>query len=137
MVTKTPIQMIDVEMGSGKEMSHSVPDGYDTLMVYAYEGSGSVVVVEGDKKLSSNDIVLFDANDNSKRSFTINSDENLSFMIFAGKKLNEPIAWRGPIVMNTNQELTQCFTELRGGTFPPKRVKWDYKKIGTKPKGEL
>ena len=35
----------------------------------------------------------------------------------SGKPLGEPIAWRGPIVMNTDEELRQAFSEFRNGTF--------------------
>lgn len=38
-------------------------------------------------------------------------------MLFSGKPLREPIAWGGPIVMNTDEELDEAFRELRLGTF--------------------
>jgi hypothetical protein len=45
------------------------------------------------------------------------SKEGLRFMLIAGKPLNEPVAWRGPIVMNTESELKKAFEEYRKGTF--------------------
>ena len=59
--------------------------------------------------------VLFGAGD----SITIEStpDRALRFLLFSGKALHEPIAWGGPIVMNTSDELDQAFDELRRGTF--------------------
>ncbi|MDD5209933.1 MAG: pirin family protein [Elusimicrobiales bacterium] len=45
------------------------------------------------------------------------SKEGLRFMLMAGKPLNEPVAWRGPIVMNTESELKKAFEEYRKGTF--------------------
>ncbi len=45
------------------------------------------------------------------------SKEGLRFMLMAGKPLNEPVAWRGPIVMNTDSELRKAFEEYRKGTF--------------------
>ena len=39
------------------------------------------------------------------------------FLLFAGKPLKEPIAWGGPIVMNTKEELNEAFRELSEGTF--------------------
>ena len=38
-------------------------------------------------------------------------------MLMAGKPLKEPVAWRGPIVMNTESELKKAFEEYRKGTF--------------------
>jgi hypothetical protein len=45
------------------------------------------------------------------------SREGLRFMLMAGKPLGEPVAWRGPIVMNTEAELKRAFDEYRKGTF--------------------
>jgi len=40
-----------------------------------------------------------------------------NFLLFGGQPINEPIAWRGPIVMNTNEELNVAFEEINQGTF--------------------
>ena len=45
------------------------------------------------------------------------SDEGIRFLLVSGKPLQEPVAWYGPIVMNTQAQLQQAFEELRGGTF--------------------
>jgi quercetin 2,3-dioxygenase len=39
------------------------------------------------------------------------------FLLVSGRPLHEPIAWGGPIVMNTEDELNQAFLEIRNGTF--------------------
>jgi quercetin 2,3-dioxygenase len=39
------------------------------------------------------------------------------FLLVSGKPIEEPVAWCGPIVMNTQAELRQAVAELRGGTF--------------------
>jgi redox-sensitive bicupin YhaK (pirin superfamily) len=45
------------------------------------------------------------------------NDDGVRFLLISGQPLKEPVAWYGPIVMNTQEELRQAFTELREGTF--------------------
>jgi redox-sensitive bicupin YhaK (pirin superfamily) len=59
-------------------------------------------------------LVIFDRGDE----VTVEAgDEGLRFLLVSGKPLREPVAWHGPIVMNTEQELERAFAELRAGTF--------------------
>ena len=44
-------------------------------------------------------------------------DEGIRFLLVSGKPLREPVAWYGPIVMNTQEQLRQAFEELQRGTF--------------------
>jgi redox-sensitive bicupin YhaK (pirin superfamily) len=44
-------------------------------------------------------------------------DEGVRFLLVSGRPLAEPVAWYGPIVMNTQDELQQAVRELRDGTF--------------------
>jgi redox-sensitive bicupin YhaK (pirin superfamily) len=44
-------------------------------------------------------------------------DQPLRFLLISGKLLNEPVAWYGPIVMNTKEELRSAFEEYQNGTF--------------------
>jgi len=44
-------------------------------------------------------------------------EDGIRFLLVSGKPLEEPVAWYGPIVMNTQQELQQAFRELEQGTF--------------------
>ena len=44
-------------------------------------------------------------------------EEGGRFLLVSGEPLREPVAWRGPIVMNTEEELKQAWRELRDGTF--------------------
>jgi redox-sensitive bicupin YhaK (pirin superfamily) len=58
--------------------------------------------------------VLFDSGDE----VTVQAgDEGIRFLLVSGKPIEEPVAWYGPIVMNSNAELQQAFDELRAGTF--------------------
>ena len=44
-------------------------------------------------------------------------NRNVRFLLVSGKPLKEPVAWRGPIVMNTDEELRIAFEEYQNGTF--------------------
>ncbi len=48
---------------------------------------------------------------------SVHSDDGARFFFIAGKPINEPIAWGGPIVMNTQEELRTAFQQLQAGTF--------------------
>jgi quercetin 2,3-dioxygenase len=59
-------------------------------------------------------LVLFDRGDG----VTVQAgDAGIRFLLVSGRPLEEPVAWQGPIVMNTQEELRQAYTELRNGTF--------------------
>ncbi len=45
------------------------------------------------------------------------SEKPLRFLLISGKPIDEPVAWYGPIVMNTEEELKQAFEEYQNGTF--------------------
>jgi redox-sensitive bicupin YhaK (pirin superfamily) len=129
--THQPVQIVDFEVMSGSQLSYSIPEGMDTCMVYVYEGSGSIA----GQAIFEHQIALLDASStDKKRLFDLaTGDSSLSAMLFAGKKLHEPIAWHGPVVMNTRQQLTDTFEEIRNGKFPPKRVLWDYTRMDAYP----
>jgi hypothetical protein len=59
-------------------------------------------------------LVLFDSGDDVA---VQTGDEGIRFLLVSGKPLEEPVAWYGPIVMNTQQELQEAFTDLERGTF--------------------
>ncbi len=51
-------------------------------------------------------------------SITVNTDKHaVRFLLISGKPLNEPIAWYGPIVMNSQEQLREAFREYEAGTF--------------------
>ncbi len=59
-------------------------------------------------------LVLFDRGDEV---VVQAGDEGIRFLLVSGKPIDEPVAWYGPIVMNTEEELRQAYAELRAGTF--------------------
>jgi redox-sensitive bicupin YhaK (pirin superfamily) len=59
-------------------------------------------------------LVLFDQGDE----LTVQAGvEGIRFLLVSGKPLEEPVAWYGPIVMNTQEQLRQAFDQLEQGTF--------------------
>ena len=59
-------------------------------------------------------LVLFDSGDE----VTVQAgDEGIRFLLVSGKPLQEPVAWYGPIVMNTQEQLQKAYEELKEGTF--------------------
>jgi redox-sensitive bicupin YhaK (pirin superfamily) len=97
---------------------------------YVFEGSGSFrdasepqavrtdhVGPHGEEQTSltgNRSLVLFD---NGDEVVVTAGEEGIRFLLVSGKPLKEPVAWQGPIVMNTQDELRQAFAELRLGTF--------------------
>jgi len=93
---------------------------------YVFAGSGvfgnasdlqqvktDIVGSEG-QQADNRSLVLFDRGDE----VTVQAGpEGIRFLLVSGKPLEEPVAWRGPIVMNTQDQLRQAFDELNRGTF--------------------
>ena len=88
---------------------HQTDSSY-TAFIYVIGGKGTT---DG-QAIENGTLVLFDPGDQVAVS-AIN--EPLRLLLLTGKPLNEPVAWRGPIVMNTQAELETAFREYREGTF--------------------
>ena len=65
-------------------------------------------------EIGNRSLVLFDRGDEV---VVQAGDEGIRFLLVSGKPIDEPVAWYGPIVMNTEEELQQAYGELRAGTF--------------------
>lgn len=102
------IEYFDVELAAGETFEH--PTRSD-LTVFAYIVDGSVEV--GGGKVESGECVVFSEGDSAK----LSSRDGARFLFVSGEPLKEPVAWRGPIVMNTWDELEKAFEELNEGTF--------------------
>jgi redox-sensitive bicupin YhaK (pirin superfamily) len=87
-------------------------DPQATLFIYVVAGAG-VFGDTGQRVDSHRAILLGDGDECHVRA----GSQGMRFVLFAGRPLREPIAWGGPIVMNTQEELDQAFEELDKGTF--------------------
>lgn len=105
-------EYLDVSVPSGGHFAHEVPDDYKAF-AYILEGSGAFV---GDARSAPGPghVVLFAG----EGMVTADAgDAGLRFVLISGRPLREPVAWGGPIVMNTQAELNEAFREYEQGTF--------------------
>ena len=94
--------------GSGSFRSASEPFGVLTEK----EGNGAEALAR--ERTGNRSLVLFDSGDE----VTVTAgEEGIRFLLVSGKPIEEPVAWYGPIVMNTQVELQQAVAELRDGSF--------------------
>ena len=104
--------ILDVEVDPGAEWSLDIVADA-TLFVYIVQGAGAFGPTAQDI-VPAKHAVLFGDGD----AFWVKATENgLRFLLMAGQPLREPIAWGGPIVMNTREELKLAFKELEENSF--------------------
>lgn len=117
--TKGPVQDIvtepeylDVQIDSNSEFRHTIKKGHNVI---AYVIEGEAYFDDYNEKLVGieNLIIYGDGDEVLIRAV----DKNVRFLLISGKPLSEPVAWRGPIVMNTDEELRIAFQEYNNGTF--------------------
>jgi len=94
--------------GSGTFRDASAPQGVLTEQV-----DGTTARVRP-HEAENRSLVLFDRGDEV---VVQAGDEGIRFLLVSGRPIEEPVAWYGPIVMNTREELQRAFDELRNGTF--------------------
>ena len=121
---------LDVWVPPGRRKTLPV-ETYRQAFAYVFEGSGTfrgasepfgILTEKGTpeeevlvrEQTGNRSLVLFDSGDE----VTVQAgEEGIRFLLVSGKPLKEPVAWYGPIVMNTEAELRQAFQELQNGTF--------------------
>jgi redox-sensitive bicupin YhaK (pirin superfamily) len=111
-------EYLDVSMDPDAVFSHPVKEGY-TAIAYVIGGEGTFDPKEG-YPVNNRDLVLFG---NGSLIGARSSGKGFRFLFFSGKPIHEPVAWRGPIVMNTTEELRQAFREYEEGTFIKKNTR--------------
>ncbi|HTM30904.1 MAG TPA: pirin family protein [Vicinamibacterales bacterium] len=120
---------LDVSVPPGKRRRIEVPLNANAF-AYVFAGSGTFrdasapqlvateMIGQGDEPIltdaGNRSLVVFDRGDE----ITVQAGEDgIRFLLVSGRPIEEPVAWYGPIVMNTEAELRQAFAELREGTF--------------------
>ena len=103
---------LDVTLSAGKRFEHSFEPGH-TVFAYTLSGNGNFSPEAG-KHVGEETVVLYGTGD---RVVITAGQDGLRFLLISGQPIGEPVAWRGPIVMNTEEELHEAFREYRDGTF--------------------
>jgi redox-sensitive bicupin YhaK (pirin superfamily) len=104
---------MDITVPAGTTYTQPVKDGY-TAIIYILTGAARFDDQQT-QPIGSEHAVLFD---HSGEMITITATgQPTRFLFLSGKPLNEPVAWRGPIVMNSQDELQLAFDEYQHGTF--------------------
>ncbi len=103
---------LDVELEPGAEWRLTT-EKENTVFVYILQGKATFEPSEN-QVVSEKHAVLFDHGDEF---FIKAKDHGIRFLLLSGKPLHEPVAWGGPIVMNTREELNMAFKELEDQTF--------------------
>ena len=134
--TKGPVKDIvidpeffDVTVPANTEFIHRTRQG-DKVFAYVIEGQGyfckdknpftydvegkNYFDIQRDPFVENGTVVLFD---DGEEIVVTTGKSNMRFLLISGKPLGEPVAWYGPIVMNTKEELQTAFEEYRQGTF--------------------
>jgi len=125
----TSPEYLDVTLPPGAAFTHSTPRGHTVFAYviggkgafchqkdpYSYESVGeNYFDMERDRLIGNGHLVFFGDGDEVSVSA---EEEGVQFLLISGKPIGEPIAWHGPIVMNTQEELRVAFDELDRGTF--------------------
>jgi quercetin 2,3-dioxygenase len=123
-------ELMDVTVPPGVVFDHVVEGGHTVLAYllsgsghfdegrdpYAYEYAGSGWLdLERACQFGPETTVLYERDGDGIR--VTAGEQGVRFLLLSGKPLNEPIAWQGPIVMNTREELRVAFEEFHNGTF--------------------
>jgi quercetin 2,3-dioxygenase len=127
-------EYLDVTVAPGKKFIHPTPAGR-TVIAYCIEGEGVFChernsfdyTIEGVNYFDMERVPLIGNGScvvfgDGEQVIVAAEDAPVRFLLISGKPIGEPVAWYGPIVMNTQEELQTAFEEYSNGTFVrPKR----------------
>ena len=111
--SKVEVRFMDIRMEADSDLTIKLPISH-TLFLYVYYGK---LAIDKQDVPQRHAVLLKDGDE-----VVIHSIDASRFMWFEGEPLKEPIAWGGPIVMNTQQELQLAFDEIDAGTFLKHKV---------------
>lgn len=123
-------QYLDISVPPGRRKTFRV-DTYRRAFAYVFEGAGRFADAsrpEGvllEKEVLGREVNVRDLSGNrtlirfgTGEEVTVQAgEEGIRFLLISGAPIEEPVAWHGPIVMNTQEEIRQAMADLRNGTF--------------------
>ncbi len=110
------VTYVEIIIDSEHTAKQDLPSDYNGF-IYILEGSG--VFGANEVKGEKGEVLLLDSIKEKVETSEINikANEKLRVIFIAGKPLNEPVVARGPFVMNTEEEITQAYSDFRSGKF--------------------
>lgn len=102
---------LDITLAPGADLYHAIPPGKNAF-AYVIDGEGRI----GESQALKNESLVF-LGDGDRVRLRAGAEDPFRFLLCAGMSIGEPVAWQGPIVMNSRDELLQAFRELQEGTF--------------------
>jgi len=114
------VQYLDIVLEPGSTWHYQETPNDQTLFLYLIEGTLAADDALADFE-EKNCAILMSASSADSSDFdeviVKAGDQGAKFLLIAARPLNEPVAWGGPIVMNTEAELNEAFRELKDNTF--------------------
>ena len=105
-------EFLDVTIPANTIFTHPTPNDH-TVFAYVHAGEGRFDEMTQNQH-GNRSLVLFEK---GEQVIITAGDKELRFLLISGKPLDEPVAWGGPIVMNTQDELQHAFDEYQNNTF--------------------
>ena len=106
-----PVEFLDVTLDQGGSLDRDISSG-NNAFAYVYEGSARFA--KGGPLVETEHLAIFGHGDGVVAEA---GPEGARFLLVSGRPIGEPIAWGGPVVMNTQEELDTAFREIDNGTF--------------------
>lgn len=108
--TFTPIDVWDMRLNAGKNLTLDVHDGYNTALVVLR----GTVQVNGRERVEAGQLALFDR---AGEQLHLHANHDAVVLLLSGEPIDEPIVGHGPFVMNSEQEIHQAFNDFHSGRF--------------------